>query len=137
MDESYRVSWRQEPASTTLPAEISSAMSYPNPATSDTGATLSYSINTTGVTTAGSNDTVYALDPSSRVSLKIFSQSGRLLWQQDLEGVYYLSTGEHRIRWDGKNAGGAALSAGVYLLKVDLKMKEGTSTAFSSIIMMK
>ncbi len=131
--------WGQEPASTTLPAEISSVMSYPNPATSDTGATLSYSISTTDgtITTAGFNDMVYALDPSSKVSLKIFSQSGRLLWQQELEGVYYLSTGAHTVKWDGKAAGGKVLAAGMYLLKVDLKMKEGTSTGFSSIIMMK
>jgi len=131
--------WGQEPASTALPATVSSVITYPNPATSDTGVTLGYSIATTGtgVTAGAYNEQVYAIDPSARLSLKIFSQSGRLIWQQDLDGVYYLTTGEHQVKWDGKVAGGKELSAGMYTLKVELKMKDGTSTGFARIIMLR
>ncbi|HDQ25557.1 MAG TPA: hypothetical protein ENN43_02290, partial [bacterium] len=131
--------WGQEPASTALPAEISSVMTYPNPATSQTGAYLEYSIETngSGVSTAGNNEMVYAIDPSSKVYLKIFSRAGRLIWQKELEGVYYLTTGTHKIKWDGRAAGGKELGAGMYILKAELKMKEGSSTALTSIIMMK
>jgi hypothetical protein len=131
--------WGNEPVATAVPsAQVAEVYSYPNPANSTTGTTLSYTITapTTGVSAQSVNDTIYIPDPSAKVYMKIYTGSGRLIWQTVLEGASNISTGEHIVKWDGKSAGGHALSAGTYTLKVEIKDGSGVSAAFSRIIMM-
>jgi arabinoxylan arabinofuranohydrolase len=131
--------WGQEPPVTTSTVQVGNVITYPNPATSASGATLSYTINpvSSGISAASANDTIYVPDASTRVYLKIFTHSGRLIWSKVLEGVYYVSSGEHSVKWDGKAPGGHELSAGTYTLSVVLKETNGSSTAYSTIIMLK
>jgi arabinoxylan arabinofuranohydrolase len=131
--------WGQEPASTQLSVVVSNVITYPNPATSATGATLSYTIATTssGTTAQGANETIYSPDPSDKIYLKIFSAANRLIWQKELDGICNISTGTHSIKWDAKAPGGQELGLGTYTLKVELKEKNGVSTGFSRIIMFK
>lgn len=130
--------WGQEPPLSTAVVQVANVLSYPNPATSATGATLQYTINpvSAGISAAG-YEPVYVPDLSTKVYLKIFSNAGRLIWEQELDGLYYVSTGIHDVRWDGKAAGGHALSAGNYTLKVELKEPNGDSQGFSRIIVLK
>jgi hypothetical protein len=131
--------WGQEPPVTTSTVVVANVMTYPNPATAATGATLQYTVNqvSSGVSAAGLNEPIYVPDLSTKVYLKIFSIAGRLIWEQAVEGVYYVATGVHSVRWDGKAAGGHELSPGSYIFKVLLKELNGSSTGYSTIIMLK
>jgi hypothetical protein len=131
--------WGQEPPVTTNTVAVANVITYPNPATAATGATLQYTVNQVsgGVSAAGLNEPIYVPDLSTKVYLKIFSIAGRLIWEQAVEGVYYVATGVHSVRWDGKAAGGHELSPGSYIFKVLLKELNGSSTGYSTIIMLK
>jgi hypothetical protein len=131
--------WGQEPVAASAPAvQVANVITYPNPATAATGATLQYTVNqvTTGITASGL-EPVYVPDPATKVYLMIFSVSGRLIWEQMLEGASNVSTGEHSVKWDGRAAGGHELAAGTYTFKVLLKEPDGSSTGYSTIIMLK
>ena len=119
-------------------------MTYPNPATSSTGATLKYSVNapaSSGVSAssmhaAGTSDSV-SIPVSGKMQAWIYTGSGRLIWQKTLDDPSSISVGEHAVHWDGKAAGGQNLAAGTYILKVSLLSNGGASSGYSTIIMMK
>jgi hypothetical protein len=130
--------WGQEPtASTGGAAVVASVLSYPNPATSATGATLSYTISGSSSVSAAS---VHALDlnysipdPDAKVELKIYTVTGRLLWSREMTGVGNVSAGNHIVSWDGKTPGGQKLAAGTYILKVSV-LSNGTTSSKSFVI---
>jgi hypothetical protein len=133
------LSFGHEPAAgTVITAQVANVYSYPNPATAKTGATLSYTINApqSGISAQAAGSDIYIPDPSAKVSLRIYTVSGRLIWQTTLEGASNISTGEHIVTWDGKASGGYRLSAGTYTLKVEIKDGSGASAGFSRIIML-
>ncbi len=128
--------WGQEPPTSQTLVMVANVITYPNPATSASGATLKYTIvPNSSVSAAGTDKNIYVPDPSTVVYLRIFTTSGRLIWQQTLEGVYYVSTGEHSVKWNGRTAGGYELAAGSYTLQVELKEKNGSSKGFFTVIM--
>ena len=130
--------WGQEPPAASNTVVVASVMSYPNPANSTTGTTLQYTVaKASGVSAAGMEDPIYVPDLATKVYLSIYSAAGRLIWKETLEGVYYVATGEHNIKWDGKVAGGHDLGAGMYTFKVLLVEPNGSSQGFSRIIMLK
>ena len=120
-------------------ATVAKVLTYPNPATG-TGATLTYQIAApqTAVSAADvSSGQVYVLDPSSTVSLGIYTAAGRLIWKTVLSGTSNISVGDHAISWDGKTSGGQKLAAGMYTLKVELKEPKSSDAGFSRIIMIR
>ena len=130
-----------EPSATSASsATVSKVLTYPNPATQSSNVTLVYQISApTGAVSAAdvSSNQVYVMDPSSTVTLGIYTAAGRLIWKTVLSGTSNISTGDHSISWDGKTAGGHKLAAGMYTLKVELKEPNGSDAGFSRIIMTK
>jgi O-glycosyl hydrolase len=125
----------QEPAATQAQLKVSAVMSYPNPANSKTGATLSYNISNPGVSASSTGRTAYITDPDAIVVLNIYTSSDRLIWQKELHGVANTSSGGHICFWDGKASGGQKLSSGTYTFRVELKSNGGSSKGYSRIIM--
>jgi len=62
----------------------------------------------------------FLLPSEEWVSLKIYSSSGRLV-RKLYQGV--LSSGQHTIRWDGKDNNGKEMPSGVYLYKLQTKKR--------------
>jgi len=134
------LAWGAEPSATAVAsAQVSNVITYPNPATAATGATLAYTVNapaTTGVSAQGVNDTV-SIPLSGNVQLGIYTVSGRLIWQKTLDDASSISFGEHAVHWDAKTSGGQSIAAGSYILKVLLLSNNGSSSGYSTIIMLK
>ena len=139
--------WGTAPSSTaSQTAQVANVLSYPNPASSSTGATLKYSVSapsTSGVSASGihafaaeATDSV-SIPVSGKIQLSIYTASGRLIWQKMLDDPSSISVGEHAVSWNGKTAGGQNLAAGTYILKVSLLSNGGASSGYSTIIMMK
>jgi hypothetical protein len=137
--------WGTAPASTSSQtAQVSNVLTYPNPASSSTGATLKYSVNapassgvtTSGIHAAGVSDSV-SIPVSGKIQVSIYTGSGRLIWQKTLDDPSSISVGEHAVHWDGKTAGGQNLAAGTYILKASLLSNGGANSGYSTIIMMK
>lgn len=74
-------------------------------------------------------DIHYTLPRGSRARLEILSADGRLA-RPLAEGV--VGAGSHQIRWDGTDARGARLPAGVYIVR--LQTDDGESVAKVSIL---
>jgi hypothetical protein len=131
--------WGQEPPPAQSTVAVANVMTYPNPATSATGAYIQYSvvIPAGGIAAADADPRVYVPSPDTLVYLKIFTPSGRLIWQQVLTGVYYVSTGEHTVKWDGRASGGYELAAGSYILKIVMKGQGISSEGYSTVLMLK
>jgi hypothetical protein len=129
-----------EPATAqTSGATVAKVLTYPNPATG-TGATLTYQIAAPQAVISAadvSSGQVYMLDPSSTVSLGIYTAAGRLIWKTVLSGSSNISVGDHAISWDGKTSGGQKLAAGMYTLKVEIKEPKSSDAGFSRIIMVR
>jgi flagellar hook assembly protein FlgD len=125
-----------------MTAQVVDVLTYPNPATSSTGATLKYSVSSpSGVSAsrvhaAGTSDAV-SIPVSGKIRIGIYAVSGRLIWQKTLDDASFISVGEHAVRWDGKTAGGQNLAAGTYILKVSLLSNSGASSGYSTIIMLR
>ena len=131
--------WGSEPSSTSSQtAQVNNVMTYPNPATSSSGATLKYSVSSSSVGSAsmGTSDAV-SIPVSGKVRISIYTVSERLIWQKTLDDPSFISIGEHAVHWDGKTAGGQNLAAGTYILKVSLLSNSGASNGYSTIIMLK
>jgi len=136
--------WGTAPSSAaSQTAQVANVLSYPNPASSSTGATLKYSVNApasgvsaSSVHAAGISDSV-SIPVSGKMQVSVYTGSGRLIWQKTLDDPSSISVGEHAVHWDGKAAGGQNLAAGTYILKVSLLSNGGASSGYSTIIMMK
>ena len=132
--------WGNEPSSAaSQTAQVSNVMSYPNPSTSATGATLAYSVSAptgTGVSAAanGTADAV-SIPVSGTIRVSIYTASGRMIWSKTLDDPSSISVGQHSIYWNGKAAGGQNLASGTYILKVSLLSNGGASNGYSTIIM--
>jgi peptidoglycan/xylan/chitin deacetylase (PgdA/CDA1 family) len=132
--------WGNEPSSaSSQTAQVSNVMSYPNPSTSATGATLAYSVSAptgTGVSAAanGTADAV-SIPVSGTIRVSIYTASGRMIWSKTLDDPSSISVGQHSIYWNGKAAGGQNLASGTYILKVSLLSNGGASNGYSTIIM--
>lgn len=68
----------------------------------------------------------FVLSRSARVSVKIFTISGRLL---RILGPQECQFGYNQIKWDGKDKDGNWLPNGVYLYKIDARLTEMTGGA--------
>jgi hypothetical protein len=79
-----------------------SVAAYPNPLESDT-------------------QVQFSLDRPGDVSLKIFSVSGRLVWERNLAAV----AGSNFQPWDGRDRVGDPVANGVYLLQLTLRQEDG------------
>ena len=128
--------WGDEPSAAVSgqAAQVSSVLSYPNPSTGDL-TTLSYTIAGTGITALDTNYTIP--DPDATVTLKIFTISGRKVWEKSLSGVQNVSAGTHIVSWDGKSSGGVKLAAGTYTLNVKVNSNGETNSKDFVIIMLK
>ena len=131
------LAWGQEPSSEQSAVMVANVMSYPNPSTSATGATLKYTVNTQAASAASLGQKVYVPSPGTTVYLRIYTASGRLIWQQELTGASYVSTGDHIVNWNGKSSGGYNLAPGSYILKIEMKGQGISSAGFSTILMLK
>jgi hypothetical protein len=65
---------------------------------------------------AGGSEIRFSLEEGSRVRLSLYDASGRRV-RALVDGP--LSAGPHRIAWDGRGESGAAVGAGVYLVKLE------------------
>ncbi len=133
-----RLAYGNEPVSVQVPAVVvNSVITFPNPATSDSGANFNYSIARTseGNASVSLDNTISVPDSAAKIKLAVYTMSGRLIWSRILEGASFVSVGEHSIKWDGKSSGGRSLSAGTYTLKVDLLTSSGNSSVVTQIIM--
>jgi hypothetical protein len=135
--------WGNEPSSTSSQtAQVNNVMTYPNPATSSSGATVKYSVSSPSgvsasrVRAAGTSDAV-SIPVSGKIRIGIYAISGRLIWQKTMDDASFVSVGEHAINWNGKAAGGQSLAAGTYILKVSLLSNSGASSGYSTIIMLR
>ncbi len=116
-------------------AQVTNILTYPNPATAGTGAVLSYNIAGSGMSSQSVN---YAIpDPDAKVTLDIFTATGRLVWKKELSGVSNVSTGRHIVNWDGKSAGGHELAAGTYILKVSVLSNNQVNSKSFVVIMLR
>jgi hypothetical protein len=131
--------WGQEPSSEQSSVAIANVMSYPNPSTSANGATLKYTVNAQAgnASAAGLDQKIYVPSPGTTVYLKIYTVSGRLIWQQELSDAGHVSAGDHIVSWKGKTSGGQSLAPGSYRLKVEIKGQGISSAGFSTILMLK
>jgi hypothetical protein len=132
--------WGNEPSSAaSQTAQVSNVMSYPNPSTSATGATLAYSVSApsgSGVSASANGTTDAVTIPvSGTIKASIYTASGRMIWSKTLDDPSSISVGQHSIYWNGKAAGGQNLASGTYILKVSLLSNGGASNGYSTIIM--
>ena len=81
--------------------EIRDVLNYPNPMTDITYFT--YSLTQHGTT---------------KVSVKIYTLSGKLVWEADGFGTNMLYNSNSELGWDGRDRAGHQLANGVYLYKV-------------------
>ncbi len=126
----------QEPASAASTLKVASVTTYPNPAQQSAGATIKYTINSSGTTALSANEAGIT-DPSATVVIQMYTVYGRLVWEKKLSGAPYVSTGEHVTQWDGKVMGTSTLAAGLYTLKVSITSNDGTSNGFSRMVLLK
>jgi hypothetical protein len=120
-------------------AQVASVMSYPNPV-SGSGTTLSYEIagSGNGISAQSAGEVDYTIpDPDAKVTLDIFTVTGRLVWKKELSGVSNVSTGRHIVNWDGRSAGGHELAAGTYILKVSVLSNNQVNSRSFVIVMLK
>lgn len=66
-----------------------------------------------------------SLDRAGRVTLVVYDASGRRIAERSDD----LPVGRHRVAWDGRDAHGAAATAGVYFLRVDCGSERQTRRA--------
>jgi hypothetical protein len=130
--------WGQEPAAQAAALKVTSAVAFPNPSTG-TGTTLSF-------TTGGSSTGVSASDLSSggplltdsnaKITLSIYTLSGRMIWTTTLTGGGYGTAGDHEIAWNERDLSGAGLANGVYILQVTVESNGQTSNKRTKILIL-
>lgn len=133
------LAWGQEPTSTASALTVSSALAYPNPSTGS-GVNLSFTTSGGGGTTAqtiGQGEGAVPVDPSAKVTLKVFTLSGRLIWSKELSSPVYGTAGEHLSWWEERDGYGALLANGVYYYTVTLQSRGETSAATAKILILK
>ena len=115
---------------------ISSALAFPNPSTGN-GTTLSFTLggNSTGVRASDVFESSI-VDPNAKVTLAIYTLSGRSIWSRTLTGGAYGSTGTHDLFWNEKDLKGFGLANGVYLLKVTVESNGQTSSTIAKILIL-
>ena len=130
--------WGQEPTAQTASLSVNSAVAFPNPSTG-TGTTLSFNVSgtSTGVSSSAlGEDQALSTDPNAKITLSIYTLSGRLIWTQSLTGGAYGTTGEHELFWNERDLSGAGLANGVYILQVTVESNGQTSTKRSKILIL-
>jgi hypothetical protein len=65
---------------------------------------------------AGSTEILYRLTHDAEASLKIFTITGRRIWE---DGPRAAHAGDNRFHWDGRDGNGRSLANGTYLFKVE------------------
>ena len=65
----------------------------------------------------GRVDLLYRLTHDAEVELKIFTITGRKVWEKTVSGVM----GDNSIAWDGRDENGTPLANGTYLYKLEAK----------------
>jgi hypothetical protein len=122
----------QEPGAVKAALNTVSVLTYPNPVVQSNGATIKYTISSSGITDK-SGDTGIS-DPSSSVDIQLYTVSGRLIWDKKLTGAPNVSTGEHATQW---NMAGNTLATGIYTLKVSVISGGATSSGYSRMVVLK
>ena len=111
---------------------VAEALSYPNPSRDGT-ATLYYEVSgdTTGVTSLG-RAPAGAWDPSIRVTLSLYTQSGLKLWGYSQAGA---KVGANTYPWNGHDAGGIPVANGLYWFKATVASPGGASSSRTSPVL--
>ena len=130
--------WGHEPVAARAALTVASAVSFPNPSTGN-GTTLSFTLNGTQTGPTGSlldANHPLLLDPDAKITLKIFTLAGRLIWIQEIQGGAYGTTGEHELYWSEQDLKGAGLANGLYILQVTVESNGQNSSAFAKIMIL-
>jgi hypothetical protein len=62
----------------------------------------------------------YNLQSESRVTIRIFTLLGDLVWAREFgSGTAESTSGLHEVEWDGRNEGGEIVRNGVYICKIE------------------
>jgi hypothetical protein len=130
--------WGQEPAAQAAALKVTSAVAFPNPS-QGTGTTLSFNVggSSTGVSgsTLSGNEAVN-FDPNAKITLSIYTLSGRMIWTTTLTGGGYGTAGDHEIAWNERDLSGAGLANGVYILQVTVESNGQTSNKRTKILIL-
>ena len=70
----------------------------------------------------------FQLTHDAEVDLKVFTTSGRKIWETSKAG----EEGPNRIRWDGRDRNGRNLANGTYLFKVEATYTDPASQSVES-----
>jgi hypothetical protein len=132
--------WGQEPTggtSTTLTA--ANVTAYPNPST---GNGINLSVQLSGSGTASAARTLEAgstvgLDPTAKVTLKVYTLGSRLLWSTTLPGSAFGPTGNRSVYWDERDLSGASLANGIYNVAVEVASQGQTSRVVSRVVILR
>ena len=128
--------WGEQPVGSSAALTASSAMVFPNPSTGN-GSTLSFTLggNSTGASASVLDDNHFLMsDPAAKITLGIYTLSGRLIWSEELQGGAYGTTGEHQLYWNEKDFKGAGLANGLYYLKVTVQSNGQTTSTMAKIL---
>jgi hypothetical protein len=120
--------WGQEPVAAASGLKASSLVAYPNPSA---GAGTNLSLTLTG---PGGGPLT---DPNAQVSLKVFTQSQRLIWSETLPASVFGSSGEHVHFWDERDLSGAHLSNGLYTVVATVSSQGSSTRVFSRVLILK
>ncbi len=100
-------------------ATLLRVVSYPNPSMNGV-ATLYYEVG---------GGAVGSFDPTAKVALQIFTQSGLKIWETRLVGV---KAGGNSYRWNGLDLKGAPLSNGFYFYQATVEGQGGQPSSKTS-----
>jgi len=93
---------------------IQDFLPYPNPLRDEGGVSFTFIIN-----------------KEARVSLKIFTIAGRLIWKS---GSLWMPAGENRIYWNGRDGDGDLPSNGLYFVKILAKAGRESDEAVEKLL---
>jgi hypothetical protein len=118
-----------------------SVTAFPNPSTGN-GTHLSVQLSGNGTVAASGiraqdAGTGVGMDPSARVTLKVYTLGGRLIWSTTLPGSSFGSTGDHSVYWDERDLAGAQLSNGLYNVEVEVRSQGHSSRALSRVVILR
>jgi flagellar hook assembly protein FlgD len=104
---------------------VVTALSYPNPS-KDGAANLYFEVSGTAAgVSAQARASVGAYDSQAKVHLRIFSRSGRMLWETSVTGV---QAGGNSYHWNGRDLSGAPLPNGMYFYSATVESSAGKIT---------
>jgi hypothetical protein len=116
--------WGEEPLTTSSALKTSSILAYPNPSNGN-GTSLKV-----GLAGAGS-------DPDSKITVKIYTLSGRLIWSRTVPARVFGSSGGHVLYWNERDLTGARLANGLYFAEASVKSRGQTSSVITKVLILR